>query len=788
MKSSQGNLLVTIAYIALLLVSLLAVFFTPEGLLRSCWALLSFGIIGVMVWKRYFREYGAFDQVISGSYWKQIILLACIATYVLSSCVFSFMLAGIPQVSEETSTFSQIISVIHRIMDYNYYSGDEDYSNLFLLVSSILGTLILTGLLVTTFSNIIQQRKEDVENGLVSYNLSNHYVIVGYGDLALPFIKEIINKQLSAFGISLEDKRIQDAKVINKRIVAGLRPVVLLTNQRIDRIARDIKAHIPDQFDKKIFVYSGDVQSPEHLEKLNFDKAIEVYVLGEKDELGRDSINIECTRCIREMRQKAYEESKLSKILKPIKAILGKQIQDCKTATEIPILPVHIQLDKPTSYSTIKRLSFPKDYYGNDQNTVLYIRPFNFYENCARAIWGYRGENAQSVYKRLSFDSITKNSPYHVHLVIAGFDVMGKALLLEALRLCHYVNYDEKTSSNKTIITIIDPKIDALWNEFIAQYQGIDNITDIEIERIPDVIESPSVRKKIETLANTAEKLLTIAICFYDADYSFCAALNLPDAVFYKIEEELDSSGDVISSQIVDRSDRVSVLVRQQLQKGISDIIQHRNLKYKNLYIFGTIEQGVNASALDDTPAMWVSAFYDFKYQDKESEKYSIISEFENLDLVKSYLKEFEKETFDGYDTSVSILDFALENDDNYNAIWPFVQRLWYLTSEDIRFSNRYQVDAYDNYHAKGESDFPIEDLYRMEHLRWCADRIITGYKRYDSLKKLPNRGNKDKFEFKLHNLIMPYSDLHAAEKTKDADVIINREKIISLSMPRGKK
>lgn len=762
MKSFCGKNSAIVFLCVLWVLSVILVFLVPQGLIRSSFALVSFGILGGIIWRLSFREIGAFDRVISGGYWRQIGLLAIIVVYVLVSCVCSFMLAGITEVSNETNTIDQIVSVIHRFMGYNYYNDDATEANVFLLVASIFGTLILTGLLVTTFSNIIQQRKEDAEKGLVSYNLHDHYVIIGYGELAIPFIKEIFKKQLAQHSISLEDVNTQVVNKQYRKILRDLSPIVLLTNQKVDKVVREIRAQLSDQFEKKVFVYSGDMQSVEHLEKLGFDKAVAVYVLGERDELGRDSINIECIKRIREMRQKA----------------------DIKNASA---LPVHIQLDKPTSYSTIKRLSFPPEYYGNKKETVLYVRPFNFYENCARAIWGYNGESSQSIYPKLTFNKIEKETSKHVHLVIAGFDVMGKALLLEALRICHFVNYDENTCENKTVITIIDPKIHSLWNDFRVQYQGVEMISDINIELIEDVIESPSVRKELEKYANNCDELLTVAICFYDPDYSFCAALNLPDSLFYRINETKDTTGIITAAEYVSQNDRICVLVRQQLQKGISDIIQHHNIKYKNLYVFGTTEQGVNPTAFDDTPAMWVGAFYDFKYQDKDSEKYRhVISGFEELAVTKEYLLKHNKNTFDGYNTDVSILDFALESHINYKTVWPIVQRLWYLSSEDVRFSNRYVVDAYDNYHMKtGSAQFDDSDLYRMEHLRWCADRIITGYKRYDALKKLPNKGKVEKFEYKVHNFLMPYFELlktYPGEEDKDKDVIINKDKIIRLS------
>ena len=98
--------------------------------------------------------------------------------------------------------------------------------------------------------------------------------------------------------------------------------------------------------------------------------------------------------------------------------------------------------------------------------------------------------------------------------------------------------------------------------------------------------------------------------------------------------------------------------------------------------------------------------------------------------------------------------------------------------NEDRRFANRYQVEMYKTYQTYREHlQKNPETLYQMEHLRWCAERSIAGYR--DTHEQGIKCGKDD---FQLHKLIVPYHDLPESEKNKDKDVLDNMDKVINLA------
>lgn len=541
----------------------------------------------------------------------------------------------------------------------------------------LLGLVVFNGLLIATITRFMTTRAARYNMGVNTYrNIKNHVVIVGYNLSCVPIIRNVCNR----------DK--------NSRPPTFL----LLSSQHPDHVKRIIQTQL-QTLEEHVIVYSGDMGSMTQLRRLNLRHAKEVFVLGEGQEPGRDSKNLECARIIKEIR---------------------------KEGAPTTILPVNVQFDKPASYSTIKRITIPDDYYKDEEKKeITYLRPFNFYENWARLLWGtYHLDD----YRPLDRGQLSKDGQ-HVHLVIAGFNEMGTALLLEALRICHYPNYNENTGANKTRITVIDPKMNELLPRFQSQYPYLHQIQDVEMEFKDYRIEDPACRALLERLAGQPDTLLTVALCFYDADNSFAAALTLPDTLYYRVEK-----GNLIPHPSTE------ILVRQEIRSGLADLLEKENGKYSNVKIFGTLDSGVNDLLLNDKMAIIINAYYHFKYATKPPQDF--------FELVQTDRDATLKEAF----------------------------LSWISLNEDQRFANRYQTDVYRQYQTyRPLLEHEPELLYQTEHLRWCAERSITGYRDLHEL-------NLKSTPYQIHHLIVPYHQLNEVEKGKDRDVLTIMDKVIALA------
>lgn len=643
------------------------------------------------------------DRTLSGGFLKQIKWLLGFLFIVLTIlvCISLIFPAG-EEIYGIHGKLGRIKGVLYHLIDPGNLSLETNNAvgiQVFTAIVAGLGMVLLSGLLITTLTNVVERRVSDIEDGNVVYkSISGHYVIIGYGSLVVSIIRNIYAKE------SEHGKRI-----------------LILTSQNVRSSRAHLFAQIPSEWEQYIHFYSGNIESKEHIASLNVDSAEEVFVLGENEEYGRDSKNIECVRQIALLRSK------------------------CKN-----IINVNVQFDKLTSYSLIQKLSLPIDYLAPEGNISTFFRPFNLYENWARILWGFNGGEKWG-YDRLDFDRI-KGDRY-VHLVIVGLNRMGRALFLEALRQCHYPNFNEETQTVKTKITVVDKDMDNILPEFKAQYPYLHQIDDIDIEYRSTTIEDETVRKMLVEETQNSNALLTVAVCLEDPDASLATGLCLPDEVFYKIQD-----GKIIKSD-------TRVLIRQSIiQEGIGRILEGDQTKYSNVHIFGMSDKGISPSLMNDDLASYVNAFYKTKYPDSpDTPEGKVYKEYER------YLTQA------GIPTNTSFIDLVTDPA-HHDFMHQIARKYWIFLNESHRFANRYQVDMYHTYMKYNESNLILE---QMEHLRWNADRCIVGY-RYVNKRDVESSEYKKKDIYKFHGDIIPFHALGIKDVEKDSDMITNMKLLMT--------
>ena len=715
--------------ISCVVVFLTALIFTiGAGSVRFLLLILEVGAVISIAWLYLKSNVGAFDRMLAKPWWVQLSVLAVFTVIVLA--VLLSLVAIIPgsvsysgdvarsvateECQQGQSLLSKMIATTHRFFGFNYYPEDTDSVNFWMLFLSLIGSLLVEGLLITTLSNSVQQQKENVSKGLVHYRgLREHVVVIGYGPYTVPLVSRLLTDSA-------------DLKVL------------IMTSQTVEPVRSTLESTFDSQTMKRVFLYSGSMLSDYHLGRLNISSAKEVYLLGEYGEVGGDSSIIECARRIRTCRWDG-------------------------TGTKPAILPVHLLLEKPAIYSSIREFSFPDFYYSLLGETVTYLRPFNIDENSARLLWGYQGPRFDRKYPDLDFQRLGRDSGKRVHLVIAGFNGVGRALLLEAVRICHFPNYQEGGQKNKTLISVVDPCGNELKSTFFSQYSGLDLIEDIEIEFVPKRVED--IHDDLIRWATGGEELLTLAFCFFDPDASFAAALHLPEVLYFT-----DDTG---GHPILVPNDSVRILINQPFTTGISDILKNiSSSKYRNVYVFGNIDDALKPALFDDTMPMMAHAFYSVEYYDKNG-----------TDRMNSLIRYF-----------ITHFDLVQET-----GFWQYADRfperalslarqLWNLCDESIRYANRYQIEMYGAY-QKYESTESRDLLMEMEHRRWMAERVIVGFKPFHHMTRPGTvepewkaEFKRKKNQYKLHNLLVPFSKLPESEKSKDQDVIYNRKAVIGFT------
>ncbi len=568
-------------------------------------------------------------------------------------------------------------------------------------IIGFIGMVLTSGMLVTILVNTVERRVQKIKSGEMTYkDISGHIVIIGYNDITLSVIRNIFKAHSAPK---------KDAPTI-----------LLMSSQSTATIQSEMMAHLPTSYNEKIVIYSGNIEAKEQIARLNIDLAQEVYILGEQNDSGRDVRNLECVKMVSKYRKSA----------------MGKDL-----------LKVNVQVDRLPSYTLLQKLDMDREYicFKGDDGVIedtpnIYFRPFSFYENWARLLWSHYQDKTLG-YDTLDFESMRENK--HVHLVIVGFNRMGRALLLEALRICHYYNYNETTGANKTKITIIDSQLDDLRLLFNIQYPHLDQIKDIDIEYIPKRVEDPEVRVLLNAMAQDESKLLTIAVCIKDPDLGISVGLNLPESIYYQANK-ITTKDRKTNTNIV----QPRVLIRQEMLQGIGNILSKENgvMPYKNVKIFGMLDLGISDELLNDDMAIIINAQYN--------------------------------QTIDGKDDNDLYNAYLSNNVAEYKKLFSEFELSWAALPENMRWSNRYQVDIYNTY-AKELKELKIEEykdigkltqenmrpLAHMEHRRWIAERSIMGWRQVTE-----NDVRNDNFF--IHDQIIPFAELDMEQKIKDHSVV----------------
>ena len=217
------------------------------------------------------------DRIISGKLWKQLlaalflffIILFVVASYYTfsknGSLGDNFMRSFVDMTNpdslhNEVETNNDSVSIIEnrRVWEFAFVY--------------LLGTIVFTGILIATITNIIRIRSNKFRRGTVSYSFKKHIVFLGYNNLVPGIIQKIYEGG--------EDVR----------IVVGVEDNASTINDKI-------KNRLWERFRSKVVTLKADSCNMEDLERLCVPYAEEVYIIGEHD----DAYNLKCYRTIYEL-------------------------------------------------------------------------------------------------------------------------------------------------------------------------------------------------------------------------------------------------------------------------------------------------------------------------------------------------------------------------------------------------------------------------------------------------------------------------------------------------------
>lgn len=584
------------------------------------------------------------------------------------------------------------------------------------LIVAILGMTILTGLFVSTFTNIIEQRVDAVKSGAITYKgIHSHFIVIGFCDLTEAIIRGIFEKQGN-----------------NSKII-------LLTKEKISSVRESLYEILNSkQYDGQLVLYSGDYCIFENLNRLNLSTSKEIYILGDISNENTDYYNYAC-----------YQQ---------IDTIISKN-----NDSNISPIPVYVRMDNINAFSTFQRLDF------NAMPTKTYCRPFNSSELWARIVWNGGDVEVCDSYnqkKVLSFPPFyfcgDDEKVKYSHFVISGFNQMSQALILQIIRSAHFSSYTEENSCNKTTITIVDPLIEELWLDFSFHFRHLEQVYDIEINRRTCSI-GEIEQEIIEWCCDRNQKLILV-ICSDNQDVALERGLNLPTEVYYQHDRKSTELPVVLVEQ------KTYSLIWEQTKKPkqmeLDDIIGDPKAfrkaqydKYHNLYPFGMKIRSIYPNKIEDLKACIIHADYESQWCNMDKAPKEKVTVHHLYELVEHHEDDklrllLDKVFLNWFTTPENIKSANRYQTDNHKQIKLLLERNGINSMKQI---------------SKISDDllFLCSDI---EHRRWIGERVIAGWQQ----SPLESDGvTLRQDSLRLHCDIRKTSEIQD-EINKDDNVVIN--------------
>ena len=488
------------------------------------------------------------------SIWKSALAVFLLCMIVITAlCLLGWLITG---------KFDILNWLLVYVNPGSTEATNDPYDRIYALIIGLFGMVFLTGAFVSAITNIIQLRKDNVNEGKIHYRFSGHIIVLGYNNMCVSLIRQICDKYPDS-------------------------EIVLQTVQKVPDIRHELYANLSPELAKRVTIIAGNRSSKEDLKNLYPQKCKTVFLLGETGEYDHDTLNIKCLESL----VKIYKELR-------IKAI-GQ--------------PCHVLFESQSTYTVFQQQDIPnlKEYFN--------FLPFNFHECWAQKVL-VDGKFQEITYPFLDRDGITADSNQHVHFVVVGMSQMGVAMGIQAAHICHFPNFI--TQGIKTKITFIDENAEQemlflqgryrhlfeevdykFWNintgEERNNFEPKTKFTDLEFEFIQGRIENPVIQKKLTEWATEKDtKRLTIAICFSQSPAAIAAGLYLPDEIY---------------------DNHIPVFVRQETSDCTLSLLSSG--KYKNVKPFGMLEDAYDLGKTEEELPMRVNYVHDYFYRTETDRK-----------------------------------------------------------------------------------------------------------------------------------------------------------------------
>jgi voltage-gated potassium channel Kch len=391
------------------------------------------------------------------------------------------------------------------------------------------------------------------------------------------------------------------------------------------------------------------------------------------------------------------------------------------------------QFGKQKNEKKIKIILHVSDYYNlrifkdyqEQKIENIDFHAFNMYQKVAATV--------VDKYSPDRYIKMDENNPDACHILVHGLGQMGEYVVEEALQQYHFANL------KKPRVTIVDIEIESKIPAFLAKFPLISHVADIDFKNSDDVL-----------IGKLTDDLYDVDTCFICSETD---SLALKTAKFYRQEFFNYNLGKPEFTALDEKSynamnsPRIVVLLPRDpdffnLFRNIREQAEFMQIELVDFYsCFCNKKIIADDLELTDDIAMRIHKYY--------------------VTLPDAQLVETWNQLIDS------------GKDDNRYPARHMAIKLRYLGAEMVDKGKT--GEEFDDTKITEEQKLTLS---RMEHNRWMADRLLSGYV---STRILQDKDLQKilKKQLRLHKDIRPWEELSDTDKKKDSLLIDNLAKIV---------
>lgn len=463
------------------------------------------------------------DRLLSQGQGRQILYMAIVVMVLVAFFWSLNILLGLS---------FDIDEILRLVLAPGDFLEKEDDHLIYQVIVNLAGVVLVSSLLISLLSNIVENRATAFSRGLLRYRFHDHTLFLGANEM----LADTITGQCDDH---------------------SHHPIVVLTEQDAEEVRKRLMAQLNSpSLRRRLIVLYGHRTQPEQLDSVYAHLAKKVFIIGEPEEEDTDSKNI------------------LSLSLLKNRIAGGEQTVECY------FLCSHLDTLRILQLQTEP---LPKQ---------LHLTAMNTAESWAqRVLVNKDGYPALNRHPHPSGED-----KEYVHLVLIGASQMSYALAFTTAHMAHYPNFITRGLRTRITIVDpqMDTNSYFLRSHYHSLFrlarctemrweQGKDgakmiketyvpepeyDFLDLEWQFITAQPEEPQFRELLSQWSTDEQQMLTIAVCFDDMHANLATALYLPDSVMTR---------------------QLPVLVYQSSNSALAEWTKDFT-RFKNIYPFGMRE------------------------------------------------------------------------------------------------------------------------------------------------------------------------------------------------------